>query len=69
MENITMVAPDISCEHCQHRIESALGSIDGVAAVSVDVLSKSVAVTFDAQTTSRDAIVTRLDEEGYPVAA
>ena len=33
MEKTTLVAPDISCEHCQHAIEGALGELAGVNAV------------------------------------
>jgi copper chaperone len=69
VDNITLVAPDISCEHCQRTIETALSQMPGVVGVAVEVTSKSVAVTFDAAQTSRSAIVERLDEEGYPVAA
>ena len=30
MEKTTLVAPDISCEHCQHTIEGAVGKLVGV---------------------------------------
>lgn len=36
METTTLVAPDISCEHCQHAIEGALGELAGVDTVKVD---------------------------------
>jgi len=69
MESILLVASNISCEHCQRAIESALGDMTGVANVAVDVTTKTVFVTFDPDATSRDAIAERLDEEGYPVDA
>jgi len=69
VESITLVAPDISCEHCQRTIESALSEMPGVAEVAVDVAAKSIAVTYDSAETSRKAIVERLEDEGYPVAA
>ncbi|HEV3311728.1 MAG TPA: heavy-metal-associated domain-containing protein [Chloroflexota bacterium] len=69
MESITLTAPDISCEHCQRAIETALSEMGGVAHVAVDITAKAVAVAFDPQKTSRDAIVERLDLEGYPVAS
>jgi len=69
VETISLIAPDISCEHCQRAIESALSVMPGVSAVSVDIGSQSVNVTFDGGETTRDAIVERLDEEGYPVPA
>jgi copper chaperone len=67
MEQITLTAPDISCEHCQRTIERELGTLAGVQSVSVDVPSKHVQVAFDPAQTSREAIVARLDDEGYPV--
>jgi copper chaperone CopZ len=42
VETITLVAPDISCEHCQRTIETALSEIAGVANVGVDVAAKSI---------------------------
>jgi copper chaperone len=42
MEKTTLVAPDISCEHCQHAIEEALGELGGVDTVKVDIPTKTV---------------------------
>jgi copper ion binding protein len=69
MERITLTAPDISCKHCQHTIERELGTLPGVETVSVDISSKQVQVAFDPGKTSEEAIVARLDDEGYPVAS
>ena len=69
MEQVILTAPDISCDHCKHTIETAVGGIDGVAVVSVDVATTRVEITFDPERTSREAITALLDEEGYPVAA
>ncbi|GAC1400792.1 MAG: copper chaperone CopZ [Chloroflexota bacterium] len=69
METISLTAPDISCEHCQRTIETEVGSIAGVRSVAVDIPSKAVQVTFDPASTSRSAVVERLDEEGFPVAS
>jgi len=68
VEQLTVIAPDISCEHCQRAIESALGALDGVETVSVDVEKKAVSVSFDSSATSPNAIRALLDEEGYPAA-
>jgi copper chaperone len=69
MEQITLTAPDISCDHCKHTIERELGGLAGVQSVSVDVPTKHVNVSYDRQHLSREAIVEKLDEEGYPVAS
>ena len=69
MEQAIFTAPDISCSHCQHTIETAVGDMDGVASVTVDVATTRIAITFDPDRTSPQAITAILDEEGYPVAA
>lgn len=67
METITYTAPNISCEHCQHAIEGAVGALPGVEAVRVDIPSKQVEVRYEPAKLSRDQIEATLDEEGYPV--
>ena len=47
MESTTLVAPDISCEHCQHAIEGAIGKLEGVNRVKVDIPSKTVDSNYD----------------------
>ena len=68
MEDLTLTAPDISCEHCQRTIEREIGALPGIGSVAVDVPSKRVEVRYDPGRISRDSIVARLDEEGYPVS-
>lgn len=62
----TYQVPGISCGHCKSSIESALGEVDGVSSVQVDIEAREVAVEGDVD----DATVTAtLDEIGYEVAA
>jgi copper ion binding protein len=68
METTTLVAPDISCEHCQHAIEGALGELQGVSKVKVDIPTKTVQVTYNPQQVSLPKIEEVLDETGYTVA-
>lgn len=68
METITVIAPDITCEHCKRTIESAVRPLPGVHDVQVEVPTKTVQVRFDPVLISRAAIENLLDEEGYPVA-
>lgn len=60
----TYSVPGISCDHCKHAIESAVGAVDAVAGVVVDVESKSVRVEGGDDAEIRAAI----DEAGYDVA-
>jgi copper chaperone len=68
MEQTTLVAPDIPCEHCQHAIEGALGELVGVNSVKVDIPTKTVNLTYDPQKVTLEKIEEVLDDTGYTVA-
>jgi copper chaperone len=59
--------PSVSCSHCKTAIEGAVGAVDGVRQVVVDVGEKSVTIDFDANQVSLDAIEAVVVEEGYEV--
>lgn len=69
MESITLLAPDISCEHCQHAIEGALGKLEGISLARVDIPSKTVHVNYDVQRLTRATIEETLDDLGYTVSS
>ncbi len=66
MESITLTAPDISCDHCKAAIEREVATLPGVQHVAVDVPSRQVSVTYDPSSTTRSAIESKMDDEGYP---
>lgn len=68
MESTTLVAPDISCEHCQHAIEGAVGKLEGVSKVNVDIPTKTVHIDYDPQQVTLAKIEEVLDDTGYTVA-
>jgi len=68
METITLVAPDISCEHCQHAIEGAVGKMEGVKQVTVDIPTRSVSIAYDPQQVTVARIEEVMDDVGYTVA-
>ncbi len=68
METTTLVAPDISCEHCQHAIEGAVGKLEGVSNVKVDIPSKTVHIEYNPQKVTLARIEEVLDDTGYTVA-
>lgn len=68
MEFTTLVAPDISCEHCQHAIEGTVGKLDGVRNVNVDIPTKTVHINYDPQKVTLTKIEEILDDIGYTVA-
>lgn len=69
MQNATLVAPDISCEHCQHAIEGAVGKLAGVESVKVDIPTKTVNLKYDPRQVTLTKIGEVLDDIGYSVAA
>jgi copper chaperone len=66
-QSTTLVAPDISCEHCQHAIEGAVGKVEGVSSVKVDIPTKSIHLTYNPQKVSLEKIEEVLDDTGYTV--
>jgi copper chaperone len=68
METVTYTAPAISCAHCQHAIEGAIGALPGVQSVYVDVPTKRVEVRYDPTRVEPAELEATLEEEGYPVA-
>ena len=68
MESTSLVAPDISCEHCQHAIEGAVGKLEGVNSVRVDIPSKTVDINYDPEKVTLTKIEEVLDDVGYTVA-
>ena len=67
MESTTLVAPDISCEHCQHGIEETLGKLDGVSTVKVDIPRKTIHINYDSQKVTLATLEETLDDIGYTV--
>lgn len=63
----TVTAPDIVCGGCASSIKKALGNVEGVSEVDVDVATKKVTVNHS-EDVSHEKIVEVLDRAGYSVA-
>jgi copper chaperone len=57
----------MSCEHCVKAITKAVGSLDGVSEVKVDLDAKTVTVTHDAAKAPLDKIKSEIEDQGYEV--
>ena len=68
MVSVTLNVPDISCEHCQHAISSALLPVEGIEDVRVDISSKQVHVVYNPASVGIEQMQTILADEDYPVA-
>ncbi len=63
---IRLNAPDIVCKSCANAITNALGKLDGVQQVTVDIATKMVDVQFEEDKVTVQAILQRLDDAGFP---
>lgn len=66
-QNTTFTAPEIVCGGCAASIKKALGNIEGISAVDVDIDSKTVAVAHG-ESVSRETIIDALDRAGFEAA-
>ena len=64
--HVRLNAPDIVCQSCANAITNALGKLEGVQQVSVDIASKMVEVQFEEIRVTVDTILQRLDAAGFP---
>ena len=67
-QQITLSVPDVSCAHCVAAVDEALSPMAGVSAVTTDLASKQVSISYDPAGVSVDQIAAALDEAGYPVS-
>ena len=58
----------MTCAACQAHVEKAVTGVDGVSAVTVNLLSGSMAVDYDESSASPDAICQAVDRAGYTAA-
>ena len=67
MTNQVFSVPDIHCDHCASSIEGAVGAIEGVENVDVQIEERKVDVTYDDAVVEMAEIVTAIEGQGYEV--
>jgi copper chaperone len=68
VEEITLTAPDISCDHCIAAIRKAVSKLAGVQFVGGNPQTKQVTIRYDPSVLELTAIEKAMEEEGYPLA-
>lgn len=68
MKTSVFQAPDIECEGCARAIRKALGRVEGIAHVAVDVAAKTVSVAYDEALVSAESLQMRLEHAGFPAS-
>ena len=61
----TFCVTGMTCSACSAHVEKAVGKVDGVSAVSVNLLTNSMQVTYDEAAVGPDAIVDAVTAAGY----
>ena len=67
MEKLTLNVEGMSCSHCEKAVKNAVGALDGVTSVNVDLAQKTVVVEYDPGKVSPDSFKLAIEEEGYKV--
>lgn len=67
MEKTTLNVEGMSCSHCENAIKNALGTLDGVDTVQVDLQAKTVTVTYDAAKVTTASMKAEIEDQGYAV--
>lgn len=57
----------MSCQHCVASIENAVGTLEGVEAVTVSLDNKNAAVSFDENQVEISKIYEAIEEIGFDV--
>ena len=68
MTTFTVKAPNISCSHCLHTIQSEVAELAGVVSVKADENTKLVTIAYEPPA-SREQIEALMTEIGYPTEA
>jgi copper chaperone CopZ len=68
VEEVTLTAPDISCDHCIATIRKALSKLAGVEFMGGNPQTKQVTIRYDPLVVTLAAIEKAMEEEGYPLA-
>ena len=63
-QTTTLTAPEIVCGGCAGSIKKALGNVEGIGEVEVDIPTKQVRVEHDDRV-SREKIADALDRAGF----
>ncbi len=65
MQSIKLSVQGMTCGHCVKAVETSVGEIAGVKSVKVDLKAARAEIDFDPTRATTQAIIQRLDEEGY----
>jgi len=68
MTEAVLSVPEVHCDHCIASIEGAVGGLEGVENVKVNLETKDVNVSFDESKLGLPDISAAITAQGYDVA-
>jgi len=68
VEEATLTAPDISCDHCIAAIRKAVSGLAGVQFLGGNPRTKQVTIRYDPSLVALKDIEKAMEEAGYPLA-
>ncbi len=67
MAEKVLEVPEVSCHHCINAIEGAVGKLEGVESVKVNLDRKDVTINYNEEALEMASIVAAIEGEGYGV--
>ncbi|MWG34722.1 heavy metal translocating P-type ATPase [Halomarina oriensis] len=66
-ETVTLSVPEMDCPSCAEKVTKSVKRLDGLTEVTPKPTTGTLSVAYDPATTSREAIVDRVENAGYKV--
>ena len=67
MIKTTVKVGGMSCGHCANTVVEAVGGLDGVNGVEVDLEAKTVTIEHDPNKADIEAVKAEIEDQGYDI--
>lgn len=67
IKNLVLNVEGMKGTQCEHTVKSALGGLEGIRKVEVDIPTKTVAISLDPSSVTENQIVNVIQNKGYRI--
>jgi copper chaperone len=67
IQNLILCVDGMKDTKCEHNVKSAIGELEGVRKVEVDIPGKTVAISLDPSSVSENQIKNAITGQGYRI--
>ncbi len=67
MDKLILNVEGMSCNHCENRVKNAVGALDGISSVDVNLSEKTVTVELNPSEVTEKQVKAAIEEQGYEV--